>query len=64
MKKWIFLLLAMALVINLVSMGIGCKAKEAPKPEAKEEAKPAEAPAAPAATPAPAPAAPEVTPKK
>ena len=72
MKKWIFLLLAMVLVINIAAMGIGCKAKEAPKPAAKEEAKPAEAPApaAPAATPAPAapagtpaPAAPEATKK-
>ena len=37
MKKWIFLFLAMVLVINIASMGIGCKAKEAPKPAAKEE---------------------------
>lgn len=66
MKKWIFLLLAMVFVINLAAMGIGCKAKEAPKPAAKEEVKPAEAPApaAPAGTPAPAPAAPAATPKK
>lgn len=64
MRKWILLLLAMALVVNLATMGIGCKAKEAPKPAAKEEVKPAEAPApAPAATPAPAPAAPEPTKK-
>jgi hypothetical protein len=56
MKKWIFLLLAMVLVINIVSMGIGCKPKAPEKPAVKEEAKPAEAPApaAPAATPAPA----------
>jgi hypothetical protein len=56
MKKWIFLLLAMVLVINLVSFGIGCKSKAPEKPAVKEEAKPAEAPApaAPAATPAPA----------
>jgi hypothetical protein len=55
MKKWIFLFLALTLVINIAAMGIGCKGKEAPKPAAKEEAKPAEAPApaAPAATPAP-----------
>ncbi len=67
MRKWILLLLAMALVVNLATMGIGCKAKEAPKPAAKEEVKPAEAPApapAPAATPAPAPAAPEAPKKK
>ena len=59
MKKWIMLFLAVVLVINVMAFGLGCKAKEAPKP--KEEAKPAEAkpaeapaPAAPAATPAPA----------
>jgi hypothetical protein len=63
MKKWILLFLAMVLVINLVSMGIGCSSKPQEKP--KEAAKPAEAPAppAPAATPAPAPAAPEATKK-
>jgi hypothetical protein len=56
MKKWIFLLLAMVLVANLVSFGVGCKPKAPEKPAVKEEAKPAEAPApaAPAATPAPA----------
>jgi hypothetical protein len=37
-------------VINIASIGIGCKAKEAPKPAAKKEAKPAEAPAPPAPT--------------
>ena len=64
MRKWIFLLVAMAMVVNLAFLGIGCKGKEAPKPEPKAE-KPAEAPApaAPAATPAPAPAAPEATKK-
>jgi hypothetical protein len=57
MKKWILLFLAMVLVINIAAMGIGCKAKEAPKPAAKEEAKPPEAaPPAPATTAAPAPA--------
>ena len=40
MKKWILLFLAMVLVINVVSMGIGCKAKAPEKP--KEEVKPAE----------------------
>lgn len=69
MRKWIFLFVAMVLVINLAVIGIGCKAKEAPKPAAKEEAKPAEAkpaeaPAPPAAPPAPAPAPPAEAPKK
>jgi len=50
MKKWFFLFLALVLVINIASMEIGCKAKEAPKSAAKEEAKPAEAPAPPAPT--------------
>jgi len=50
MKKWIFLYLGLVLVINIGSMGIGCKAKEAPKPAAKEKAKPAEVPAPPALT--------------
>ena len=56
MKKWILLLLALVLVINVAMMGVGCKAKPPAAPPAKEEAKPAEtpAPAAPAATPAPA----------
>ncbi len=53
MKKWIFLFLTLALVINLASMTIGCKAKAPEKPAVKEEAKPAEAPAP--AAPAPAP---------
>lgn len=43
MRKWILLFLAMALVINLSAMGIGCKAKAPEKPEVKEEAKPEEA---------------------
>jgi len=47
MKKWFFLFLAMVFAINIASMGIGCKAKETPKPVAKEEVKPAEAPAPP-----------------
>ena len=47
MKKWFFLFLAMVFAINIASMGIGCKAKETPKPAAKEEVKPAEAPAPP-----------------
>ncbi len=58
MKKWIFLLLALVMVINLATMVIGCKAKEKPPEKPATEAKPPEAPAppAPAATPAPAPA--------
>jgi len=55
MRKWVFLLLALVLAINFVTVGIGCKAKapEKPKEEAKPaEAKPAEAP--PPAAPAPA----------
>ena len=65
MRKWILLLLAMVMVINLAFMVAGCGKKEEPKPAAKEAAKPPEAPApaAPAATPAPAPAAPEATKK-
>jgi uncharacterized protein (TIGR02246 family) len=47
MKKWLFLFLAMVFAINIASMGIGCKDKETPKPAAKEEVKPAEAPAPP-----------------
>jgi hypothetical protein len=64
MKKWILLLLALVLVINFAVMGMGCKPKAPEKPAAKEEVKPAEAPAppAPAATPAPAP--PAAPPKK
>ena len=64
MKKWIFLFLAMVLVINIASMGIGCKAKEAPKPAAKEEVKPAETPAPPAPAATPAPEKPAEAPKK
>ena len=62
MKKWILLLLALVLVINFAVMGMGCKRKAPEKPAAKEEVKPAEAPAPPAATPAPA--APAEAPKK
>ena len=69
MKKWIFLLLALVLVINLASMAIGCKPKAPEKPAEKpaakaEEAKPAEAPAPPAAPATPAPAPPPEAPKK
>ncbi len=66
MKKWILLFLALVLVINIAAMTIGCKAKEAPKPAAKEEAKPPEAPAPsePPATPAPAPEKPAEPPGK
>lgn len=65
MRKWIMLLLAMVLVINVVAMVVGCGSKAPEKP--KEAVKPAEAPTpaapAPAATPAPAPAAPAATKK-
>ncbi len=65
MKKWILLFLAMVLMINVVSMGIGCKAKTPEQP--KEQPKPAETPAppAPAVTTAPetAPPAPAGTTK-
>ncbi len=65
MKKWIMLLLAMVLAINVLATVIGCESKAPEKP--KEAVKPAEPPApaapAPAATPAPAPAAPEATKK-
>ena len=64
MKKWVFLFLALVLVINLASMGIGCKPKAPEKPAVKEEAKPAEAPAPPAPAATPAAPAPAVTPKK
>jgi len=57
MKKLIFLLLALVMVVNLATMGIGCKAKAPEQPAVKEEAKPeAPAPAAPAETPAEKPA--------
>jgi len=62
MKKWIFLLLALVMVINLAAMGVGCKSKAPEQPAVKtEEQKPAEAPApaapaAPAEKPAEAPA--------
>ncbi len=63
MKKWIFLLLALVLVVNFAFMAVGCKSKAPEKPAVKEEAKPPEAPApaAPAGTAAPAPAAPAAT---
>jgi hypothetical protein len=64
MKKWIFLFLAMVLVINLASMAVGCKPKAPEKPAMKEEAKPAEAPAPPAPAATPAPPAPAEAPKK
>jgi hypothetical protein len=63
MKKWIFLFLAMVLVINIAAMGIGCKQKAPEKPKATEEAKPPEAPAPPAPA-APAPEKPAEAPKK
>jgi hypothetical protein len=50
MKKCIFLFLSLVLVINIASMGIGCKGKETPKAAAKEKAKPTETPALPAPT--------------
>jgi len=52
MKKWIFLVLALVLVINLTAMGIECKPKEPEKPAVKEEQKPAEPAPAPPAPPA------------
>ena len=61
MKKWVFFFLALILVVNFVTIGIGCKGKEEPKPAAKEEVKPPEAPA-PAQEPAPAPEKPEEKP--
>ncbi len=65
MRKWIMLLLALVMVVNLAILAVGCGGeKKAPeKAPAKEEVKPPEtpAPAAPAATPAPA--APEATKK-
>ncbi len=68
MKKWIFLLLALVLVINLASMAIGCKPKAPEKvekaPAPKEEAKPPETPAPPAPAVTPAPAPPPEAPKK
>ncbi len=67
MRKWVLLFITLVMIANLAIVGIGCKGKEAPKPEPKAE-KPAEAPApapaAPAQTaPTPAPAAPEATKK-
>ena len=57
MRRWIFLFIAMVLVCNLLALSIGCKGKEAPKPAANEEVKPAEAPAT-------TPAAPEAKPEE
>ena len=45
MKKLTILLIALAMLVNLASMGIGCKAKVPEKPVVKEQAKPAQAPA-------------------
>ncbi|MDO9349880.1 MAG: hypothetical protein Q7U55_01425 [Deltaproteobacteria bacterium] len=45
MKKWILLFFALVLVVNIVAVGIGCKAKTPEKPAVKEEPKPAEKPA-------------------
>lgn len=66
MRKLIFLMLALVLLVSFATMGVGCKGKEAEKPVVKEEPKPPEAPApaAPAATPAPAPEKPAEAPKK
>jgi hypothetical protein len=65
MRKWILLLLALVMMVNLSVMVIGCggEKKAEQKPAAKEEAKPAEAPAPPAPAATPAPAAPEATKK-
>lgn len=67
MKKWILLLFALVLVINLAAIGMACKPKAPEKPAVKEEVKPAEAPkpaepAKPAEAPKPAP--PAAPPKK
>ncbi len=65
MKKWILLFFALVLVVNIVAVGIGCKAKAPEKPAVKEEPKPAEPPAAPPAEkPAEKPAEPPAAPKK
>jgi len=61
MKKLIFLLLALVLVISFATMGVGCKSKPPEQPAPKEEAKPPEAPAPPAPAATPAPAAPAGT---
>ncbi|HXX34099.1 MAG TPA: hypothetical protein VEM15_06455 [Thermodesulfobacteriota bacterium] len=65
MRKWIFLFIAVAMLINLAIVGMGCSKKpEPPKQETPKVETPAPAPAAPAGTaPAPAPAAPEATKK-
>ena len=57
MRRWMLLLIAMVFAFNLVTIGIGCKGKEPPKPAATEEVKPAEAPAT-------TPAAPEAKPEE
>ena len=44
MKKWIVLFGALVLLMGIASIGMGCKGKEEPKPEAQEQATPAEAP--------------------
>jgi len=41
----------MILAVNLVAIGMGCKGKEAPRPAAKEEVNPSDAPAQPPAEP-------------
>mgnify|MGYP005836930631 CR=1 FL=1 len=64
MKRWILLLLALVLLVNLAAMGTACKPKAPEKPAAKEEAKPAEAPAPAAPATTPAPPAPAEAPKK
>jgi hypothetical protein len=63
MKKWIFLFLALVLLINIAAMNIGCKPKEEPKPAVKEEAKTPETPAPPAPAETPAPEKPAEAPK-
>lgn len=64
MRKWILLLFALALVVNLAVMGVGCKSKTPEKPAVKEEAKPAEAPPAEKPAEAPPAAKPAEAPKK
>ncbi|MBS3905455.1 MAG: hypothetical protein KGZ49_00340 [Syntrophaceae bacterium] len=68
MKKWILLFFALVLVVNIVAVGIGCKAKAPEQPAVKEEPKPAEAKPAeapPAEKPAEKPAeTPAAAPKK
>jgi len=64
MKKWVFLLVALVLLVNLATMGVACKPKAPEKPAATEEAKPPEAPAPTEPAAKPEPPAPEAPPKK